>query len=225
VSEEQLHVIPHGDLSVVHGAPLSQDAARALLNLPEGSAGRKIVLIFGAVEPYKGQEAVIEWWQHHQPDALLAIVGKPITPTYGESLKARITGAGSVICEFGWLPDERLATWLSAANVALFNYREIFTSGAAPLARSWGLPVLMPTRLNTVVLDEPSRFVFRFDALDDTFVAPLNAALGTAPDYAAAAPWRAECAWDRVAALTHAAYRAAIARRSRLTSATLRPPE
>ena len=54
---------------------------------------------------------------------------------------------------------------LSAADAAVFNYRTIFTSGAAALARSWGVPILIPSRLATVALDEPAPTVFRFDRL------------------------------------------------------------
>ena len=62
----------------------------------------------------------------------------------------------------GW-PRRDLREWLSAADAVLFNYRAIFTSGAACLARSYGVPMLMPRRLQTVELDEPSPLVFRFD--------------------------------------------------------------
>ena len=76
--------------------------------------------------------------------------------------------------------------------------------------RSWGLPILLPTRLTTVDLAEPAPTIFRFDRPDTDLAEKLTAALATPSDHAAAAPWREQTAWPRVAALTAAGYRAAL---------------
>ena len=110
----------------------------------------------------------------------------------------------------GWLADSDLRQWLSAVDVVVFNYQAIFTSGAACLARSYGVPILLPTRLRTVALDEPSTLVQRFDDLGENFRARLESAFAVPPDYEAAAGWRATTAWSRIAELTDAAYRDAL---------------
>lgn len=202
-----VRVIPHGDLSVTLGAPLSRADARRALDLPDG----KLALMFGTVEPYKGQEEVIAWWKEARPDARLAIVGNPMTPDYQAEIRNAIGDASDIIAQFGFLPDEKLKLWLSAADAAVFNYRQIFTSGAASLARSWGLPLLIPSRLETVALAEPSPFVHRFTSIQTDFAAALQNALRMAPDFAAAAPWREACSWDTVARLTADGYSAALA--------------
>jgi beta-1,4-mannosyltransferase len=203
---EKVCVIPHGDLSVTLGAPASQDEARHALGMGPG----KLALIFGAVEPYKGQEEVIAWWKKNRPDATLAIVGKPITPEYGDSLASTCADDPRIITRFSWIPDDQLRLWLSAADVTIFNYQQIFTSGAANLARAWGLPMLLPQRLDTVVLDEPTPFVHRFQNFEEDFGRQLAAAFACGPDYAAAATWRAACSWDGVAQLTLDGYRYAL---------------
>lgn len=203
---EKIHVIPHGDLSAPLGTPIPREEARRELCLSPG----KMALIFGAVEPYKGQEGVIDWWKQNRPDATLAIVGQPCTPAYEKSLASMAEGETRIVTRFDWIPDEQLRLWLSAADVTIFNYREIFTSGAANLARAWGLPMLLPERLDTVMLDEPTPFVHRFRDFNDDFGEKLTAALGCGPDYAAAAAWRRECSWDRVAQLTLDGYRYAL---------------
>jgi beta-1,4-mannosyltransferase len=210
LAAEKIRVIPHGDLSVTLGAPVPQAEARAQLGL----GGGKLALIFGAVEPYKGQEEVIAWWKKERPGVTLAIVGNPITSDYAAHVDAVIGSADDIIAKFGWLPDDQLRLWLSAADVAIFNYREIFTSGAANLARSWGLPMLLPTRLDTVTLDEPTPFVRRFADFSD-FGAQLRAVLEVPPDFAAAANWRSACSWDEVARLTVEGYRLAMEGRAR----------
>jgi glycosyltransferase involved in cell wall biosynthesis len=204
LAREKVRVIPHGDLSVTLGTPVPVAEARATLGLGEG----KLALVFGAVEPYKGQEEIIAWWKKERPEVTLAIVGNPITPQYAAHVTATIGDDRNIVTQFGWLPDEQLRLWLSAADVAIFNYREIFTSGAANLARSWGLPMLLPARLDTVMLDEPTPFVRRFADFAE-FGGQLREALAMGPDFAKAEPWRKACSWDEVARLTMEGYRLA----------------
>ncbi len=206
LAEEKVCVIPHGDLSVALGAPVSQHEARSALGIGDG----KIVLMFGMVKPYKGQEEVIAWWRRSQPEATLAIVGSPITPEYAARLSGQIGDAKNIITRFTWLANEQLRLWLCAANCTVFNYRQIFTSGAANLARSWGLPMLLPARLDTVLLDEPTPFVHRFTDFDTDFAEALRKTLSVAPDFAAAVPWRESCSWENVARLTADGYRLAL---------------
>lgn len=61
------------------------------------------------------------------------------------------------------LSNEELKTWLCAVDCCLFNYREIFCPGAASLARSFGIPLLIPERLQTAFLDEPHARLECFD--------------------------------------------------------------
>jgi glycosyltransferase involved in cell wall biosynthesis len=205
---EKIRIIPHGDLSVTLGPPVSSADARTALDLNGG----RLAIIFGAVEPYKGQEEIIAWWKQAKPDATLAIIGKPHTDAYRAHIAQLTDGVPNIVTKFGWLDDTQLKLWLCASDATIFNYRQIFTSGAANLARSLGLPMLLPKRLDTVALDEPSPFVHRFERLDSDFAGQLEAAFRTAPDFSAAAKWRAECAWDRVARLTADGYRMALAK-------------
>jgi glycosyltransferase involved in cell wall biosynthesis len=205
---ERVRVIPHGDLSVTLGAPVSAAEARAALGLKPG----KLALMFGAVEPYKGQEEIIAWWKQAKPDAALAIVGKPHTEEYCAHIAKLTEDAPNIVTHFGWLDDAQLRLWLCASDATIFNYRQIFTSGAANLARSWGLPILLPKRLDTVVLDEPSPFVRRFERLNSDFAGDLSETFRVTPDFAAAAHWRAGCTWNIVARLTADGYRMALAK-------------
>jgi len=203
VQEANIRVVPHGDLSVVMPPPIPRDEARAKLGLPEGP----ICLMFGAVEPYKGQEEVLAYWKEAKPAARLLIVGKPDSAAYGQTVRQMAEGLPNVTLHFQWLSDPELALFLCAADCALFNYRTIFTSGAASLARSWGLPILMPSRLDTVDLGEPDARVLRFDTLDARFPQKLAAALSIPADYESAERWREQISWTRVAELTVAGYR------------------
>ena len=208
ISPERIRVIPHGDLSVTLGAAVSKTDARRALGLNDG----KLALLFGAVEPYKGQEEVVSWWKSARPDVTLAIVGNPATPAYRVLLENEIGGTPAIISRFGWLADDELKLWLSAADVTVFNYRQIFTSGAANLARSWGLPIVLPSRLDTVELDEPSPFVHRFQSFETDFAACLHHALEVPSSFSSAKTWRESRSWDAVARLTADGYRMALGR-------------
>jgi beta-1,4-mannosyltransferase len=207
LDEKRIAVIPHGDLSTTLGAPVSKSNARAALTLPPTG---KIALIFGMVEPYKGQEELIEWWRTSQTDITLAIVGKPMNAEYRAHLLSRIGDAKNIIARLEWLPDDALRDWLCASDCVVFNYQQIFTSGAANLARSWGLPMLLPSRLDTVILDEPSPYIHRFDNINSSLAPALKAATAIAPDFEAAGQWREYTSWDRVASLTATGYRSVL---------------
>lgn len=201
-----VRVVPHGDLSVAMAPPVSQAEARRQLGLGDG----KIALMFGTVQPYKGLEDVIAWWRQARPPIRLAIVGKPASDEYATHISRSIGDTAQILSRFEFLSDEALGLWLSAADVVISNYREIFTSGAASLARSYGVPLLLPRRLDTVDLDEPTPYVRRFTDLATDFRAELDAALAMPPDFAAAASWRHACNWDRIAGLTMDGYRSAL---------------
>lgn len=201
-----VHVVPHGDLSVAMRPPVSQAEARVQLGLDNG----KLALMFGTVQPYKGLEDVIAWWNEARPPVKLAVVGKPSSDTYAAHISRCIGNSSHIISRFEFLPDDALGLWLSAADVIISNYREILTSGAASLARSFGVPLLLPRRLDTIDLNEPTPYVRRFTDLATDFGFHLDAALSMPPDFAAAASWRDACNWDRIAELTMNGYRCAL---------------
>jgi glycosyltransferase involved in cell wall biosynthesis len=199
---EKLHVIPHGDLSASLGPlPLRAESRAALGLAPE----ERVCLMFGTVEPYKGIEPVLDWWRAADPGALLVIAGKPFSTAYEAAIRER--ASKNVRLDLAWQTDDALKRWLAAADCAVFHYSAIFTSGAACLARSLGIPLLLPRRLDTVDLAEPHPLVFRFDALDTDFRPALEAALCARPDYAAAEAWRDATAWSRIAEQTARVYR------------------
>lgn len=203
---DRVHVIPHGDLSPSVGPPVARSEAAGQLGLGPGP----LCLMFGTVEPYKGIEEVLAHWRAARPGATLAIVGKPRDAAYRAEIERLAAGIERVELRLAWLTDGELGVWLSAADAVLLNYRDIFTSGAAALARSWGVPIVLPRRLRTVDLAEPSPFVHRFDSFDTDFATTLTAALGTPSDFNAAADWREATAWPRLARATLEIYHRAL---------------
>jgi glycosyltransferase involved in cell wall biosynthesis len=207
VDPKRIVIVPHGDLSQPLGEPVCTGEARARLGLGH----EDICLMIGVVRPYKGIEGVIEYWKQHSPPCTLAIVGKPESPRYAGELTALTTGHPGIKLHLNWVSDEDFRFWLSVANCALFNYRQVLTSGAASIVRSWGIPLLIPYRLESVDLGEPSPLVIRFKDLEMDFSDSLRRALLTKSDWNSAQDWRERTAWSTVAKLSVAAYRRVLA--------------
>ena len=193
VSPEKIVEIPFGDLSPPLGRPRPKGEARRLLGLdPE----QPIALIFGALRPYKGIDQVIAWWRGQPELPHLHVVGwgsaDHSSHDYASTLESMAQGQANITVSITpWLPENEFNYWLSAADLVICNHIRAFSSGGACLARSLGLPLLMPSSAEAVDLAEPDPRVRRFDKVDDAFGRALEEMLAATPDYASAASWRA----------------------------------
>jgi glycosyltransferase involved in cell wall biosynthesis len=206
VPDDLVEVIPFGDHAVTLGEPLDRDEAARALGLP---LREKVCLMFGTVSPYKGISEVVRFWSEARVPYRLVVVGPVILADYADAIRAAAGGAPTIDLRLSpdWLDDEALRTWLSAVDCVIFNYKSIFTSGAGALARSFGVPSILPRSAATLDLGEPHIHVFRFDALQTDFRDCLERALATPCDYAQAEDWRWRTSWDAVAARTAPVYR------------------
>lgn len=209
VPDERIAVIPFGDHAVPLGAPMARDEARSALALPPME---KIGLIFGTVSPYKGIKEVVDAWSRAKVPHRLVVVGPIVDDDYAAMIVEAARGNPSVELRISpqWLDDAALRIWLSAVDCTIFNYRDIFTSGAAALARSYGLPIVLPKHATTVDLAEPYPGVVRFESVDADLRAALEQALAMRPDYALARQWREQTSWPHVAEATARVYRRVI---------------
>jgi glycosyltransferase involved in cell wall biosynthesis len=129
-------VVPHG-VEVVD--EVDRDAARAAL----GVGDRLCALCFGFLAPYKGLEAAIGAARLAGEDVELVIAGgeHPRLGGYAERLRA---SAPANVRFTGFVPDEDVARWFAAADVALLPYpRPFASSGPLALALAYGTPVLL----------------------------------------------------------------------------------
>lgn len=121
-----------------------RSGARAQLGLPREG---KIVLAFGAIRPYKGLHgaiATIAELRRRRVDARLVIAGPLLVGSEEEYRDAirREGAADAVIFRPRYVPGEEVAAYFTAADVALFNYRDITDSGSLRLACDLGTPVV-----------------------------------------------------------------------------------
>lgn len=129
--------IPHG----VEKAPVpDRNLARRRLGIE--SERRLVVLCFGFVAPYKGLEHVLAE-AAAVPEVLLVVAGGNHPrhgPAYTETLNRRW---GTTARFTGWVPDQDVASWHAAADLAVFCYPAPHSSsGAVADALGYGMPVL-----------------------------------------------------------------------------------
>jgi glycosyltransferase involved in cell wall biosynthesis len=136
-------VIPHG---IEHTSPVDRNEARERLGLD----GRFVVLCFGFLAPYKGIELVLEA-ARHLPSSIQVVVAGGEHPRmeadggFGVELRERY---GDLARFTGWVPDEDVASWFTAADLAVFPYPKPFaSSGVLALALAHGTPVLLSPAL------------------------------------------------------------------------------
>ena len=141
----RIELIHHGDAGFLNGVGRPDRlAARAALGLPSDAP---IVLAFGAIRPYKGIHDVIgalpELRRRHA-DARLVIAGPLLVGTEEEYRDAirRAGVEGAVMFRPGYVPAEAVATYFAAADVAVYNYRDVTDSGSLRLACGLGTPVV-----------------------------------------------------------------------------------
>jgi glycosyltransferase involved in cell wall biosynthesis len=202
LSPEKIRVIPHGDLLEALPTPPPQSKSRTKLGLRPDC---KYALMFGRIERYKGIDEVVDYWRVARPTTHLIIAGDSSEASYLAELQARAI-PGHITFTPRELSDLELSQLLGAVDCAVFNYSSILTSGSAALARSAGIPVLLPERLRTVDLGEPSPMVFRFHNLDEEFSQLLHCAINAPRNPEEASAWRFSTRWSLVAERTAAIY-------------------
>jgi glycosyltransferase involved in cell wall biosynthesis len=141
----RVEVIHHGDAGFLRGGErLDRPSARARLGLPRDA---KIVLAFGAIRPYKGLHGVIaalaELRRRHA-DARLVIAGPLLAGSEGEYRDAIRRAGVSDAVDFRprYVPAAEVSVYFVAADIAVFNYRDITDSGSLRLACNLGTPVV-----------------------------------------------------------------------------------
>lgn len=131
IPADRIWVIPHGPLLHDTRRP-SPHAARLQLGI---SATECLILWQGIVKPYKGIEFLLDAWREMRSrdvPAKLVIAG-----TGEESLlrtiadKVRALGVkDSVVLDWRFLTVEELSQYYQAADIVVYPYKEITTSGA-----------------------------------------------------------------------------------------------
>lgn len=206
IKDRRLRVIPHGNEAAAYPALTSRESARKELGL-RLPPNQRLALMFGAFRPYKGQDAVLDWWrQNAPPRTTLALVGKAAHTADLDNLHHQTKDRENLLLRPEYQDETDTARWHAAADVAVFNYRQIFSSGTVNLALGAGLPVLLPARCPTVdVSDVPGR-ALRFFSLEGDFGDKLGRQLELGRSPQAARQWAISRDWAKIAESTAQIY-------------------
>lgn len=121
-------------------APLDKKRSKAELGLPPD---KKVVLMFGFIHPNKGLDLAVPASQKFKSEAVFLVVGSPRIKgheSYYAELKKSAEGSGMLF--HGYIPEEKIPLYMSAADIALVPYKWIQNSLVINLFLSYSLPVL-----------------------------------------------------------------------------------
>ncbi|MDB2407834.1 glycosyltransferase [Jannaschia sp.] len=145
IARDKVRISPHGSYVGAYADFVPRDQARAQLKL---DPDEDVILFSGQVRPYKGVEQLAQVFQRllaERPRAVLMIVGKMSDETFAQitegltpAARARIRATRRFVTEL------EMQLFFRAADVAVYPYQKILTSGSLMLALSFGVPAVIP---------------------------------------------------------------------------------
>jgi glycosyltransferase involved in cell wall biosynthesis len=147
VDETAVTIIPYGINNAVPQTDLTPMEARQRLGI---RVGERVILFFGTIRPYKGLEYLVAAFQQlstEQDNWRLIIAGSRTKghETYLKDILLTVSSGCNcehVIQKIDRIPDDEIEMYFKAADTAVLPYTEIFQSGIAFLAYSFGLPLI-----------------------------------------------------------------------------------
>ncbi len=165
--EARVTVIPFGINNAVPNTCLTPAEARQRLGIQDG---KKTILFFGNIAPYKGLEYLIGAFREvlaRRDDCRLIVAGRPKNcERYWTAIRETVredVQTGRVLFRAEFIPDEETEVYFKAADVLVLPYRHIYQSGVLFLGYSFGLPVLAADvgSLKDEIVEGKTGFVFR----------------------------------------------------------------
>ncbi len=162
VDSQRIWVIPHGPLFPPQASADAQ-AARCRLSLPVDAC---LVLCQGIIKPYKGISFLLDAWDElpEGPPAVLLLAGT------GEEEELRAIGnrvatmrrPDRVRCDFRFVSEQALSDYYDAADILVYPYKEVTTSGALLTGLARGKAIVAtkcPAFMELLSLDESAWLV------------------------------------------------------------------
>ncbi|MDB6094477.1 MAG: putative Glycosyl transferase [Verrucomicrobia bacterium] len=140
---EDVFLAPHGHFCDAYPNVVSRREARAHFGFNEADF---VYLFFGNVRANKGVEQLLESFLALPGENLRFLFAARICSDYGAQVVERARQADSriVLRESKFYANEDFQWFFNAADVAVFPFTDILTSGSAVTALSFHCPVLVP---------------------------------------------------------------------------------
>jgi glycosyltransferase involved in cell wall biosynthesis len=139
IAPDRVRLIPHGAFDYLTRLPEEVPISPAVGALE----GRKVVLCFGLMRPYKGIEVLIEAFAAVPDDAVLLIVGRAMMPVEPLQERARALGISErvrIVPRF--VSDPEIPAYFRRADLVVLPYLEIEQSGVLCTALAFGAPLV-----------------------------------------------------------------------------------
>jgi glycosyltransferase involved in cell wall biosynthesis len=132
LKEERIVQIPHGTMD---GQILDKTECKEKLGL----TGKKVLVVFGFINPFKGYDLAIQALPYLPKDTVLLVSGSAFIQRQSEYLKQLKTMAAALCVEervkfLDYVPNEGIPLIMNASDIAIFPYRDIEVSGALNMA-------------------------------------------------------------------------------------------
>jgi len=147
VGERAVTVIPFGINNSLPNTELTSAEAKSQLSIGNG---KKTILFFGNIGPYKGLEFLVAAFQKiaaRNAEYRLIIAGKLRggSERYWSDIREKMSEDASsdrIIQKIEYIPDEETELYFKAADVLVLPYTEVSQSGVLFLGYNFGLPVV-----------------------------------------------------------------------------------
>ena len=205
-----IRTIPHAIFPAADASAAEVEEARRILDIPPAGL---LFLNLGIIRDYKGlDELATSFRTLEAPDVRLLIAGHPASPALTRRLEEAARADPRIQLDLRIIPQEETRRLFIAADVAVYPYRDILTSGGILSAAAHSLPVIAP-RLGCISAQVPTAYPWLYDPRD---AAALEKVLRLASE--AAPPYRRRLGkelrdhaalwdWPRAARATAEAYR------------------
>lgn len=156
VDANKVWVIPHGVEEP--SSIINSDRAKEIL----GVSGKRVLLFFGYITGYKGIELLIDTFDFLKNDESYVLFiaggehprlkGKRKYQEYLRRLKERAAKVSDRIIFTGFVPEDMIPVYFSAADLVIFPYKSVFSSsGPISLAMQYKKPLLISKHLRRII--------------------------------------------------------------------------
>lgn len=139
---ERIEVVPHGHYIDSYRDEIRQEEARERLGYDDGET---VFVYFGLIRPYKNVPKLLRTFPRLEAeDARLLVVGNPWNDEMDRRIRSLADYDDRIDTVLEFVPDEEIQLYMNAADVTVFPFEEVLTSGTTLLAMSYGRPVIAP---------------------------------------------------------------------------------
>ncbi len=141
-SPSKIELVPHGNYQNNYPHNAVREESRQRLNLPQEG---KVFLALGYMRSYKGLEELVRAFRTAAaPSDILLLAGTCVSESYLTEIKQLADADPRIRFYAHFIPEEEIQYFMAAADVCVFPFKNIFTSGSLILACGFARAVIAP---------------------------------------------------------------------------------